>query len=441
MGPETNYAKSGDIHIAYQTLGTANQDLVYLAGIFSHIELQWENPLYERFLTRLSSFARLIMLDMRGVGLSDRAGQLPLLEDQMDDLTAVLDRVGASQAAILGVSQAAPMAILYAASFPEKVSALVLYGAYASAQRREDYSWGRDPEWIAQFLAQLENRWGQGTFLEQVAPSLTGDAVFKDWWARFERYSSSPGNALAYAKAHINDDVRDLLGSVSVPTLVIQRAGDTYRRAGQGKYLAERIPGARFVELQGRDHLPFVGNSDEIVDEIEEFLTGARSGPELGRVLATILFTDIVDSTSKAVELGDSRWNRLLAGHNQIIKLQLSKHRGRLIDTAGDGVLALFDGPARAIRCALAIRDSVHDLGLRIRAGLHTGEVEVGADGISGLGVHIGARISALADPDEVLVSRTVKDLVAGSGIGFQERGTHELKGVPDRWELFFVSG
>jgi class 3 adenylate cyclase len=441
VGPETNYAKSGDIHIAYQTLGTANQDLVYLAGIFSHIELQWENPLYERFLTRLSSFARLIMLDMRGVGLSDRAGQLPLLEDQMDDLTAVLDRVGASQAAILGVSQAAPMAILYAASFPEKVSALVLYGAYASAQRREDYSWGRDPEWIAQFLAQLENRWGQGTFLEQVAPSLTGDAVFKDWWARFERYSSSPGNALAYAKAHINDDVRDLLGSVSVPTLVIQRAGDTYRRAGQGKYLAERIPGARFVELQGRDHLPFVGNSDEIVDEIEEFLTGARSGPELGRVLATILFTDIVDSTSKAVELGDSRWNRLLAGHNQIIKLQLSKHRGRLIDTAGDGVLALFDGPARAIRCALAIRDSVHDLGLRIRAGLHTGEVEVGADGISGLGVHIGARISALADPDEVLVSRTVKDLVAGSGIGFQERGTHELKGVPDRWELFFVSG
>jgi class 3 adenylate cyclase len=441
VGPETNYVKSGDIHIAYQTLGTANQDLVYLAGIFSHIELQWEHPLYERFLTRLSSFVRLIMLDMRGVGLSDRAGQLPLLEDQMDDLTAVLDRVGASKTAIFGASQAAPMAILYAASFPEKVSALVLYGAYASAQRREDYSWGRDPEWIAQFLAQLENRWGQGTFLEQVAPSQTGDAVFQEWWARFERFSSSPGNAVAYARAHINDDVRDLLGSVSVPTLVIQRAGDTYRGAGQGKYLAERIPGARFVELQGRDHLPFVGNSDEIVEEIEEFLTGARSGSELGRVLATILFTDIVDSTGKAVELGDSRWNRLLASHNQIINLQLSKHRGRLIDTAGDGVLALFDGPARAIRCALAIRDSVHDLGLRVRVGLHTGEVEVGADDISGLGVHIGARIAALAGPDEVLVSRTVKDLVAGSGIGFQERGVHELKGVPDRWELFFVSG
>lgn len=441
MGSETNYAKSGDIHIAYQTLGAANHDLVYLAGIFSHVELQWENPHYERFLTRLASFTRLITLDMRGVGLSDRADHLPLLEDQMDDLTAVLDRVGAAKTAILGVSQAGPMAILYAASFPRKVDALILYGAYASSRHREDYPWGRDPEWITQYLAQLEQRWGQGTFLEQVAPSLTGDEAFQEWWGRFERYSSSPGNALAYASAHIDDDVRDLLKAVSVPTLVIQRSGDTYREAGQGKYIADGIPGAHYVEVPGRDHLPYVGDSDEIVDEIEEFLTGTRSGAELDRVLATVLFTDIVDSTGKAAELGDSRWQRVLSGYNQIINLQLTKHRGRLIGTAGDGALALFDGPARAIRCALAIRDSVHDLGLRIRAGLHTGEVKVGGDDISGLAVHIGARIAALAGPDEVLASRTVKDLVAGSGIAFLEQGIQELKGVPDRWELFSVSG
>jgi class 3 adenylate cyclase len=439
VGPETNYAKSGDIHIAYQTLGVAKRDLVYLAGIFSHVELQWENPHYERFLTRLASFARLIMLDMRGVGLSDRADHLPLLEDQMDDLTSVLDRVGAAKVSILGASQAGPMAILYAASFPHKVDALILYGAYASSRWRDDYSWGRDSKWISRYLAQLEQRWGQGTFLEQMAPSLTGDEAFQEWWGRFERYSSSPGNALAYARAHIDDDVRDLLKAVSVPTLVIQRSGDTYREAGQGKYIADGISGAHYVELPGRDHLPFVGASDEIVDEIEEFLTGARSGTEFDRVLATVLFTDIVDSTGKAAELGDSRWQRLLSSHNQVIKLQISKHRGRLVGTAGDGALALFDGPARAIRCALAIRDSIHDLGLRIRAGLHTGEVDVGGDDISGLAVHIGARIAALAEPDEVLVSRTVKDLVAGSGIEFLNRGTQDLKGVPDRWELFSV--
>ena len=441
MGPETNYARSGDIHIAYQTLGAANRDLVYLAGIFSHIELQWENPHYERFLTRLASFARLIMLDMRGVGLSDRADHLPLLEDQMDDLTAVLDRVGAAKTAILGVSQAGPMAILYAASFPQRVDALILYGAYASSRRRVDYPWGRDPEWTTKYFAQLEQRWGQGTFLEQIAPSLTGDETFQQWWGRFERYSSSPGNVLAYARAHIDDDVRDLLKAVSVPTLVIQRSGDTYRGAGQGKYIADGIPGARYVELPGRDHLPYVGDSDEIVDEVEEFLTGTRSGAELDRVLATVLFTDIVDSTGKAAELGDSRWQRVLSNHNQIINTQLSKHRGRLIGTTGDGALALFDGPARAIRCALAIRDDVHKLELRIRAGLHTGEVEVGGNDVSGLAVHIGARIAALAEPDEVLASRTVKDLVAGSGIEFLERGSQELKGVPDRWVVFSVSG
>ncbi len=439
VGPSTRYARNGDVHIAYQTLGSADRDLVLLAGIFSHIELQWEDPRYERFLNRLASFSRLISLDMRGVGLSDRSDHLPLLEDQMDDLTAVLDRVGSKKAALFGVSQAGPMAILYAACFPQKVDALILYGAYASSRRQADYTWGRDPEWIEQFLAQLDQRWGQASFLEQLAPSHIGDEAFEEWWGRFERYSSSPGNALAYARAHIEDDVRDLLSAVSVPTLVIQRSDDVYRDAGHGRYIAERIPGAEYVEIQGRDHLPYVGDQDAIIDEVQDFLTGRRSGPEPDRVLATVLFTDIVDSTKRAAELGDSRWHDLLQRHDQVATVQVTHHRGELVDTAGDGILAMFDGPARAIRCALAIRQAVGSLGLRIRAGLHTGEINVGAGGVAGIGVHIGARVAGLAQPDEVLVSRTVKDLVAGSGIDFADRGTHELKGVPDSWHVFSV--
>ncbi len=439
VAPSTKYAKHGGVHVAYQTLGSADRDLVYLAGIFSHVELQWENERYRRFLNRLASFTRLITLDMRGTGLSDRADHLPLLEDQMDDLSAVLDRVGSNRTALFGTSQAGPMAILYAASFPQRVDALILYAGYASSRRREDYPWGRDPEWIEQYLAQLDHEWGRGSFLEQMAPSLVGNEAFEEWWGRFERYSSSPGNAVAYATAHIEDDVRELLSAVAVPTLVIQRADDTYRGAGQSRYIAEGIPDAHYIELQGRDHLPYVGDQDAIIDEVQEFLTGVRSGPESNRVLATVLFTDIVDSTKRAVELGDTRWHELLELHNQAVMVQLARFRGELVDTAGDGMLAMFDGPARAIRCALAVIEAVEALGLHIRAGLHTGEVDIGPTGVAGLGIHIGARVAALAQSDEVLVSRTVKDLVAGSGIEFFDRGLHELKGVPDEWHLFSV--
>ena len=357
----------------------------------------------------------------------------------MDDMSAVLDRVGSNRTALFGVSQAGPMAILYAASFPQRVDALILYAAYASSRRREDYSWGRDPEWVEQYLAQLDHQWGQGSFLEQMAPSLVGNEAFEESWGRFERYSSSPGNAVAYARAHVEDDVRDLLSAVAVPTLVIQRADDTYRGAGQSRYIAEGIRDARYIEIQGRDHLPYVGDQDAIIDEVQEFLTGVRSGPDSNRVLATVLFTDIVDSTKRAAELGDSRWHELLELHNQAVTVQLDGHRGELVDTAGDGMLAMFDGPARAVRCAVAIREAVAALGLQIRAGLHTGEVDIGPTGMAGLGVHIGARVAALARPDEVLVSRTVKDLVAGSRIEFVDRGLHELKGVPEKWHLFSV--
>lgn len=441
VGPETRYAKAGEVHIAYQTRGTSDRDLVCLAGIFSHVELQWENPRYAELLTRLSQFTRLITMDMRGTGLSDREGDLPLLEDQMDDVTAVLDRVGSNKVSLLGVSQAGPMAILYAASYPQRVDALILYAAYASSRRRDDYPWGRDDDWMEQYLSQLDHLWGQGTFLTQMAPSLQEDEEFKVWWGRMERFSSAPGNAVSYARAHTRDDVRDLLKSVRVPTLVLQRKDDTYRSAGQARYLAEHIPDAQLVELEGRDHLPYAGDHGAIADEIQEFLTGVRAAPQTARVLTTVLFTDIVDSTRRAAELGDARWNELLNEHNRLVRRQLAEHRGQLINTVGDGVFAMFDGPARAIRSAQAIRNEVGALGLSIRAGIHTGEVEVGPDDVAGLGVHIGARIGALALGDEVLVSRTVKDLVAGSGIEFEDRGVHELKGVPDSWQVFAVAG
>jgi len=434
VAPTTNYVKNGEVHIAYQTLGAAELDLVYLAGIFSHVEVQWENRHYRQFLERLSSFSRLIMMDMRGVGLSDRADRLPILEDQMDDLSVVLDRVGSNRTALFGVSQAGPMAVVYAASYPRRVDALILYGAYASARTREDYPWGRDSDWLVAYLGQLDQLWGQGTFLQQMAPGLIGDGEFAEWWGRFERYSSSPGNAVAYARAHIEDDVRDLLSAVSVPTLVIQRADDTYRGAGQGRYIAEKIPGAQYVELSGRDHLPYVGDHEAIAQEVEEFLTGVRSGPVSDRVLATVLFTDIVDSTGQAVLLGDSRWRELLSRHNDVIQREVSSARGRLVGSAGDGALAMFDGPARAIRCATAVRESVSVLGLHIRAGIHTGEVEIDGEGISGVGVHIGSRVAGLAGSDQIFVSRTVRDLVTGSG-----RGVQELRGVPEPWQIYEV--
>ena len=435
--PDTHYAKSGSVHIAYQTVGDGPIDIVLIPGLWTHVEHQWEEPGFARFLHRLASFSRLIILDARGAGLSDRAPELPPMEEQMDDVLAVLDAVGSTSAAFIGLSQAGPMAMLFAASHPERTSALILYGTYASASAREGYPWGRSSDWLADFDRRIDELWGSGTFLAEVAPSRVADAAFGRWWGRYERLSYGPGNALAYFHMNSDVDVRAILPTIRVPTLVLQRREDVYRDPGHAKYLASHIPGAKAVALPGRDHLPYVGDADAVIDEIEEFLTGVRPAPEPDRVLATVLFTDIVGSTERASRIGDRAWTHLVEQHHAIVREELARYRGREIDTAGDGFLAVFDGPGRAVHCAQAIVATVRGLDLEVRAGVHTGEVELMGERIGGIAVHIGARVAAHAGPSEVLVSATVRDLVAGSGIAFVERGLFPLKGVEGEWRLY----
>ncbi len=440
MTPETRYAKSGEVHIAYQVVGDGPVDLVFIPGLFTHVEHQWDEPTFARFLGRLASFSRLIVFDARGAGLSDQAHELPPMEDQIDDLLAVLDAIGSSSAAIFGMSQAGPMAILFAASYPERTRAIVLYGSYASPRQRDGYPWGRSPEWMDAYGRQIDDAWGTGIFLPQVAPSRVGDEPFRRWWGKYERLSHGPGNALAYFRMNAQIDVRAILPTIQVPTLVLHRQDDIYRDIGHARYLAEHIPGAKLVELQGIDHLPYLGDADSILDEVEEFLTGVRPPPERDRVLATVLFTDIVGSTEHASQLGDRAWKQLLERHHALVRAELSRYRGREVDTAGDGFLATFDGPARAVRCATAIVDAMPAIGLEVRAGVHTGEVELMGTNVGGIAVHIGARVAALARPSEVLVSATVGALVAGSGIEFADRGEVSLKGVPGLWRLYSVT-
>jgi class 3 adenylate cyclase len=437
--PETRYAKSGSAHIAYQTIGSGSIDLVLIPGLFTQVEHQWEEPGFARFLNRLASFSRLIIFDARGAGLSDRALELPPMEEQMDDVGAVLDAVGSSSAAFFGLSQAGPMAMLFAASHPERTRALVLYATYASPRAREGYPWGRSAEWMADFERRIDAQWGSGVFLGEVAPSRLGDPAFGRWWSRYERLSYGPGNALAYFHMNAQGDVRSILPTIRVPTLVLQRRDDVYRDRGHATYLKEHIPGAKLVELPGQDHLPYVGDADAVLDEVEEFLTGVRPAPEHDRVLATVLFTDIVGSTERASSIGDRAWTRLIERHHALVREELSRFRGREIDTAGDGFLAVFDGPGRAVHCAAAIVGSVRSLDLEVRAGVHTGEIELLGDRIGGIAVHIGARVAALARASEVLVSATVRDLVAGSGIEFEDRGAFPLKGVSGEWRLYAV--
>ena len=440
MTVETRYAKSGDVHIAYQVVGDGPMDLVLIPGLFTHVEHQWDEPSFARFLNRLASFARLIVFDARGAGLSDQAPELPPMEEQVDDLMAVLDAVGSTSAAIFGLSQAGPMAILFAASYPERTRAIVLYGSYASPRLRDGYPWGRSAEWMDDFGRQIDRDWGSGVFLSQMAPSRVADEPFRRWWGKYERLSHGPGNALAYFRMNAQIDVREILGSIQVPTLVLQRQGDTYRDPGHSRYLADHIPGARLVELPGIDHLPYLGDADAVLDEVEEFLTGVRPPPERERVLATVLFTDIVGSTERASAVGDRAWKELLARHHAIVREELARYRGREIDTAGDGFFATFDGPARAVRCAMAISRAMPGIGLELRAGVHTGEIELMGAKVGGIAVHIGARVAALAGASEVLVSGTVHDLVAGSGLEFTDRGEAALKGVPGQWRLYSVS-
>ena len=430
----TQYAKAGDVHIAYQIVGDGPIDLVVAPGFVSHVECCWEEPSYARFLRRLASFSRLILFDKRGTGLSDRLTGMATLEHRMDDVRAVMDAAHSDRAAILGISEAGALSAVFAATYPNRASHLILYAAFA-----EFASWFPTARRLASFFHYCETAWGSGDSLRTYGPSMVDDAAFKRWWGRYERQGASPGAAEAMMKVNAEIDIKHVLPTVRVPTLVIHRSGDAAVNVEAGRYLAAHIPSARYVELPGPDHLWFLGDADSVLDPIQEFLTGTRGAAEVDRVLATVLFTDVVSSTRRAAELGDRRWAELLEAYHSAVRNEISRFRGREIDTAGDGVFAAFDGPARAIRCACAVHDAVGQLGLEIRTGLHTGECEVVGDKIGGLAVHIGARVAAEAQPGEVLVSSTVKDLVAGSGIRFGEGKTAQLKGVPGEWQLYAV--
>jgi class 3 adenylate cyclase len=439
--PDTRYAKSGDVHIAYQVVGEGPIDLVLVYGWISHIEHQWEDPSLARFLERLASFSRLITFDKRGTGLSDRVAEnaLPTLEQRMDDVRAVLEAAGSSRAALFGISEGGPMCALFAATYPARTSALVMYGTYAKYIRDAEYPWAPTREDHEAAFAAYEKGWGTPIGLKVMAPSVAGDERWRQWWARYLRVAASPGAGVALYRMNIEIDVRHVLPTIRVPTLILHRTGDRLMDSGGARYIAGRIPGARYVEQPGVDHIPWLGDADALIGEIQEFLTGVRPTSDVDRILATVMFVDIVGSTEQAAALGDARWRDLLANYHERVGREITRFRGRVIDTAGDGVFASFDGPARAIRCASAIVSAVKPLGIAVRSGLHTGECEVIGEKIGGIAVHIGARVAAMASSGEVLVSHTVRDLVAGSGIRFGDRGTHVLKGVPGGWPLFAV--
>jgi class 3 adenylate cyclase len=438
--PETRYAHAGDVRIAYQVLGEGPRDLVLVPGFVSQLELVWEHPPYERFMRRLASFARVIVFDKRGSGLSDPVSAAATVEERIDDIRAVMDAAGSERADVFGWSEGASMAAVFAAGFPERVSALVLYGSFARGTPAEGYPWASPPEaWELALQTDEEESWGQGFSLLMVAPSGFEDEALVRWWGRFERQSMSPTMARAALRLCMELDIRDVLPTIRVPTLVIHRTDDVLFVEG-ARWIAEQIPDAQFVELLGDDHWPWITDPDEIVDHAEEFLTGERHELEPDRVLATVLFTDIVGSTARAAALGDRRWRDLLEQHDRLVRRELERHRGRVVKTTGDGVLATFDGPARAISCAKAICERVRPLGIEARAGVHTGECELRNGDVGGIAVHIGARVADMAGPGEVVVSGTVKDLVVGSGLAFSERGTHSLKGAPGEWHLYALT-
>jgi class 3 adenylate cyclase/pimeloyl-ACP methyl ester carboxylesterase len=436
---QPRYARNGEVHIAYQVVGNGPLDLVYTPGIWSNLDVMWEWAPWSRYLLRLASFSRLVLFDMRGVGLSDRGPEPPTLEVQMSDLAVVMDAARCESAAILAGARGAAMAMLFAASFPERTRALVLYAPIARSVRSPDWPYGRTEAEQQVFFDRFTAEMGTAANLDLQGPS--GDGAFRRWWARFERLTATPGAWRELQEIMARLDVRSVLGQIQAPTLVLHRSGDRVVDVRQGRAVADAIPGATFVELPGNYHIPFLGDVDVLVDHVEEFLTGVRPAPQPDRMLATVLFTDIVGSTERAAAMGDRRWRELLTDHHRVVREALDRHRGREVGTAGDGFLATFDGPARAIHCGCEITTRVRDLGLEVRAGVHTGEVELMGDDIGGIAVHLGARVAALAGAGEVLVSRTVVDLVAGSGLSFEDRGEHELKGVPGSWRLFAVEG
>jgi class 3 adenylate cyclase len=437
--PQTRFTRSGNVHIAYQVVGEGPLDLVYVPGWVSHVELAWEEPALASFLGRLASFSRLILFDKRGTGLSDRVpdAQLPTHEERMDDLRAVMDAAGSERAAIFGFSEGGNLATLFAATYPQRTTALITFGCFAKRIWAPDYPWAPTREQRERDYDVVARNWGASMDLSTLIPSKIGDEAFTRKLATYLRRAASPGAAAALLRMNTQLDIRAVLPAIRVPTLVLHRVGDLDANIEEGRFIARRIPGARFVELPGSDHLVWVGDQDSVLDEVQEFLTGVRPVSDMDRVLATVLFTDIVGSTETAARLGDRAWRELLDSYHAMVRKELSRFRGREVNTAGDGFLATFDGPARAIRCAISIRDGARDLGLRTRTGLHTGEIELSADDVQGIAVHIGARVAATAEPDETLVSSTVKDIVAGSGIAFADRGAHALKGVPGEWRLY----
>ena len=436
---KTRFARSGDIQIAYRTLGEGPIDLVWVQGAWTHLDVMWENPAYRRFCERLASFSRLIWFDKRGMGLSDRV-RVATLEERMDDVRAVMDAAASERAAIMGVSEGGPMSVVFAATYPERTSGLILCGAEVKEERTEDWPWG-EQTWdeFGEMASKMDEIWGEGHMMWHIAPSIKGDEQASEWWNRMEVNAMTPGAALDFMRMGMGIDIRDVLPVVSVPTLILHRTDDPVCHVENGRYEGAHIVGAKYVELPGNDHAPWV-NGEDIVAEIQEFLTGAREPVHSDRVLATVLFTDIIGSTERAAQMGDDRWRELVERHHAVVRAELARFRGREIDTAGDGFLAAFDGPARGIRCALAIIEALGPVGLHVRAGLHTGECEVMGEKLVGIAVHIGARVAAAAGDSEVVVSRTVRDLVAGSGIDFEDRGVHSLKGVPGEWELYAVA-
>ena len=427
--PETRYARNGDVHIAFQVFGKGEVTFVGLPGIVSNIELMWEDPEFRLWLTGLASLARVVVYDKRGQGMSDRDSGVPTLDERLGDLAAVLDAVGADRVALGGVSEGGTTAAMFAATYPERVSQLCLFGSFAHIETA-----GADG-----LMRRWAESWGtpETPGLQLIAPSKLGDLDFLRWWNRFERQSATPGGLLSSWHRIREMDPRPVLDSIQCPTLVLHRRGDRLVPVAWGRYLAEHIPGAQMAELDGDDHEPWWGDSQSVLSLLEEFLTGHHSIPKQAeRVLATVLFTDIVDSTTSAAALGDAAWRRLLDRHDKISERAVADCGGRLVKGTGDGVLATFDAPARGLQCADTLRSALSDAGLAIRAGVHTGEVELRGDDVSGIGVHIAARVAALAGSGELLVTRTVKDLVVGSDYGFASRGLHRLKGVPDEWEL-----
>lgn len=443
MGPATRYARSGDLSIAYQVVGSGDLDIVLVPGFVSHLDWAWEEPALRRFLERLASFSRLLLFDKRGTGLSDPVPGPALLEERVDDLRSVMDAAGSERAAVLGVSEGGAMAALFAAQHPERTTALVLYAATPRLPRGPDFPAGADPDTMRRFLDRVVDGWGTGAGLSAWAPSRKHDAALRTWWAGLQRMGASPGMARRLFAIYPETDVRPVLPSISCPTLVLHRKGDRLISPEAAAVFADAIPGARLVLLDGEDHLFFVGEVDQPLAEIEEFLTGCPPGePERDRVLATVLFVDVVSSTETAARVGDATWRSLREAFLAAARRQLHRFSGTEVDTAGDGLFATFPGPARAIRCALAVNAAAAALGLQVRAGVHAGEVELlPGGGVTGLAVHIGARVAACAQPGEVLVTGTVRDLVVGSEMRFADRGETSLRGVPGTWPVAAVQG